>query len=131
MGKRGVGGGQGRHGDLPSGPPVGGVPPLSLLVLLLLACLSGCGNGEQEAPRFSDDVVKRLDGAVADQMRYGDLPGVAVGVWVPGEGEYVVARGKANLETGEKHGVGWQARLQEVQSPRIFLSGGVLECRTL
>jgi D-alanyl-D-alanine carboxypeptidase len=35
-------------------------------------------------------------------MRENDLPGVVVGVWVPGEGEYVVARGKANLKTGEK-----------------------------
>ena len=106
MGERSVDGGRRQHGDLLSGSPVRGIPSLSLLVLLLLACLSGCGNEEREAPRFPDDVVKRLDEAVADQMEYNDLPGVVVGVWVPGEGEYVVARGEANLETGEKRDVG-------------------------
>ena len=124
MGERGVGGGWRRHGDLPSGSPVGGVPSLSLKFLLLLACLSGCGHREQEAPRFSDDVVKRLDEAVADQMHYNDLPGVVVGVWVPGEGEYVVARGKANLETGEKREVGDPFRVGSIT--KTFVATAVL-----
>ena len=124
MGKHGVGGGRRRHGGLPSGPPVGVRSYLSLMVLLLLACLSGCGNGEQEAPRFSDDVVKRLDEAVADQMHYNDLPGVVVGVWVPGEGEYVVARGEANLETGKKREVGDPFRVGSIT--KTFVATAVL-----
>jgi len=124
MGKRSVGGGRRRRDDLLSGSPLRGMTSLSLMVLLLLACLSGCGNGEQESPRFSDDVVKRLDGAVADQMRYGDLPGVVVGVWVPGEGEYVVARGKANLETGEKREVGDPFRVGSIT--KTFVATAVL-----
>jgi D-alanyl-D-alanine carboxypeptidase len=77
--------------------------PLVVLVLLLaLMSLSGCGNHDRPTPRFSKDIVERLDSAIAFQMKYDDLPGVVVGVWVPGEGEYVVARGKANLQTGEE-----------------------------
>ncbi len=125
MGKRSVGVGRRRHGDPLSGSPVRGMPSLSLLVLLLLACLSGCGNGEQEAPRFSDDTLKRLDEAVADQMEYNDLPGVVVGVWVPGEGEYVVARGKANLETGEKREVGDPFRVGSIT--KTFVATAVLQ----
>jgi D-alanyl-D-alanine carboxypeptidase len=125
MGERSIGGGRRRHGDLLFGSPVRGIPYRSLLVLLLLACLSGCGNGEQEAPRFSDDVVERLDEAVADQMEYNDLPGVVVGVWVPGEGEYVVARGKANLETGEKREVGDPFRTGSIT--KTFVATAVLQ----
>jgi len=58
------------------------------------------------------------------QMEYNDLPGVAVGVWVPGEGEYVVARGKANLQTGEKHGVGDPFRVGSIT--KTFVATAVL-----
>src|SRR4028119_1756137 len=125
MGERSFGGGRRRHGDLLSGSPVRGIPSLPLLVLLLLACLSGCGNAEQEAPSFSDDVVKRLDEAVADQMQYNDLPGVVVGVWVPGEGEYVVAKGEANLETGEKREVDDPFRIGSIT--KTFVATAVLQ----
>src|SRR4028119_1911315 len=91
-------------------------PMVILLVLLLFSAflaLSGCAKDGQGASQgagqggsgFSDDTVRRLDRAIAEQMRADDLPGVVVGVWVPGEGEYVVARGKANLKTGEKRDV--------------------------
>jgi D-alanyl-D-alanine carboxypeptidase len=68
--------------------------------------------------------VERLDEAVADQMEYNDLPGVVVGVWVPGEGEYVVARGKANLETGEKREVGDPFRVGSIT--KTFVATAVL-----
>jgi D-alanyl-D-alanine carboxypeptidase len=79
---------------------------LSLLCSYTLSFSSGCGNDEQGGGQgvsgFSDETVRRLDGAIAKQMREDDLPGVVLGVWVPGEDRYVVARGKANLKTGEK-----------------------------
>jgi D-alanyl-D-alanine carboxypeptidase len=93
-------------------------------VLLLLARLSGCANGEQEDLRFPDDVVERLDEAVADRMEYNDLPGAVVGVWVPGEGEYVVARGEANLETGEEREVGDPFRVGSIT--KTFVATAVL-----
>ena len=75
-----------------------------LVVLVLLLCVvtfSGCGN-DRATPHFSEDIVERLDTAIASEMKYDDLPGVVVGVWVPKEGQYVIAKGKANLETGKR-----------------------------
>ncbi|HEX2109833.1 MAG TPA: serine hydrolase domain-containing protein, partial [Rubrobacteraceae bacterium] len=74
------------------------------LVLLLsaLLCSVGCGNDGQVVSGFDDETVDRLDAAVTAAMQENDIPGVAVGVWVPGEGEYVVARGKANIATDEE-----------------------------
>jgi D-alanyl-D-alanine carboxypeptidase len=58
-------------------------------------------------------------------MHYNDLPGVVVGVWVPGEGEYVVARGKANLETGEEREVGDPFRVGSIT--KTFVATAVLQ----
>jgi D-alanyl-D-alanine carboxypeptidase len=66
-----------------------------------------------------------LDKAIAKQMRDEDLPGVVVGVWVPGEGEYVVARGKANIETGEKRALDDPFRIGSIT--KTFTATAVLQ----
>jgi D-alanyl-D-alanine carboxypeptidase len=68
-----------------------------LLTIALLLYSFACSNDQQGSSGFSEETVRRLDNAIAKQMQENNLPGVVVGVWVPGEGEYVVARGKANL----------------------------------
>jgi D-alanyl-D-alanine carboxypeptidase len=75
---------------------------LALLCLLTPWSSVGCGNDGQVVSGFDDETVDRLDAAVSEEMQGNDIPGVAVGVWMPGEGEYVVARGKANRESGEE-----------------------------
>jgi D-alanyl-D-alanine carboxypeptidase len=103
----------------------------SLLVLLglvsflaLLASL-GCGNDGQETSGFSDDTVERLDRAIAKQMQENNLPGVVVGVWMPGEREYVVARGKANLKTGEQRDINDPFRIASVT--KTFTATAILQ----
>ena len=107
-----------------------------LLVLLSFSALfaaSGCGKDDQGDGRgdgqgdsgFSNDKVRRLDGAIAKQMRENDLPGVVVGVWVPGEGEYVVARGKANLKTGEKRDLDDPFRIGSIT--KTFVATAILQ----
>jgi D-alanyl-D-alanine carboxypeptidase len=62
-------------------------------------------QGEITSPggsRFSEENVQRLDGAIAKEMEDKNLPGVMVGVWVPGQGQYVTAKGKANLDIGRE-----------------------------
>jgi D-alanyl-D-alanine carboxypeptidase len=66
-----------------------------------------------------------LDGAIAKQMREDDLPGVVLGVWVPGEGRYVVARGKANLKTGEKRDLDDPFRIGSIT--KTFVATAVLQ----
>src|SRR3712207_3661572 len=103
---------------------------LSLLCPFAFSFSSGCGNGEQGDGRggvsgLSDETVRRLDGAIAKQMRLDDLPGVVVGVWVPGEGRYVVARGKANLKTGEKRDIDDPFRIGSIT--KTFVATAVLQ----
>jgi D-alanyl-D-alanine carboxypeptidase len=58
---------------------------------------------------ISDDAVKKLlDTEVEKQMRENNLPSVVVSIVVPGEGEYVAVKGKANLDTG---------RVRELEDP--------------
>src|SRR5918999_398845 len=65
-------------------------PPLVVVVLLLaLVSFSGCANHDRPTPHFSEDIVEQLDSDVAFSIKYDNLPGVVVGVWVPGQGEYV------------------------------------------
>jgi CubicO group peptidase (beta-lactamase class C family) len=79
--------------------------------MLMLLLLSGCadesaGGGQSEDTsdndRFSQTNVQELDSTIEQLMQDENLPGVVVGVWVPGEGEYVVAKGEADLETGRE-----------------------------
>jgi D-alanyl-D-alanine carboxypeptidase len=103
---------------------------LSLLCSYALSFFPGCGNDDQSADgrrdsSFSGETVRRLDGAITKQMREEDLPGVVVGVWVPGEGRYVVAKGKANLETGEKRDLADQFRIGSIT--KTFVATAVLQ----
>ena len=51
------------------------------------------------ADRFSPANISRLDRLIADEMTVENLPSVVVGIWVPGEGQYVTARGFADLRS--------------------------------
>jgi CubicO group peptidase (beta-lactamase class C family) len=94
------------------------------VLLLAVVTFSGCGN-DRATPHFSEDIVKRLDSAIAFSMKYDDLPGVVVGVWVPGEGQYVVARGKANLKTGEQRDLEDPFRIASIT--KTFTATAVLQ----
>jgi D-alanyl-D-alanine carboxypeptidase len=54
--------------------------------------------GGEELPA---EVTAQLEAAVADTMAEYEVPGAVVGVWVPEVGEWVVAEGVSDLETGE------------------------------
>ncbi|MFG3296903.1 serine hydrolase domain-containing protein [Streptomyces sp. NPDC048179] len=47
-------------------------------------------------------VARRLDAAVQHVMREADVPGVTVGVWTPGQADYVRSFGTANKATGQR-----------------------------
>ena len=59
----------------------------------------GCGASNE--PAFSPAVQDQLDAALTETMTRLNIPGAVVGIWVPGEGEWVSLRGTANLATGE------------------------------
>jgi D-alanyl-D-alanine carboxypeptidase len=46
------------------------------------------------------DTVAAIEAAIDEEMAAKNLPSVAVGIWIPGRGDYVAAKGKADLATG-------------------------------
>jgi D-alanyl-D-alanine carboxypeptidase len=49
---------------------------------------------------FNDGLVSRLDAAIEDVRTKAGIPGVVVGLWMPGQGSYVRATGVADTATG-------------------------------
>jgi D-alanyl-D-alanine carboxypeptidase len=116
------------HSAVMSTPPARKFFVIVGLVLLAFSTLLSsfaCSNGEEGASGFSDDKVERLDKAIAEEVQENNLPGVAVGVWVPGEGEYVVARGKANLKTGEQRDLDDPFRIASIT--KTFTATAILQ----
>ena len=86
-----------------------------LVVVVLAVLLTGCGGAGAAAPGDSESpaaaapsaetlepgLVAQLDAALDESFAASGLPGVIVGLWVPGQGERVAARGTAALGTDE------------------------------
>jgi D-alanyl-D-alanine carboxypeptidase len=49
--------------------------------------------------QLGPSAVKRLDKAISDVMRQAGVPGVTIGLWIPGEGQYVRSFGVADKRT--------------------------------
>jgi D-alanyl-D-alanine carboxypeptidase len=75
--------------------------------------------------RFSEENLRKVDEFVTQQMEQQDLPSVVVGVWAPGEGQYLTAEGKANLDTGEQRGFGQPFRIASIT--KTFTATAVLQ----
>jgi D-alanyl-D-alanine carboxypeptidase len=96
---------------------------------LLAACFvavaalhTGIAAADQRLPA---DTVEALDRAVDEQMREQNLPSVVVAIRVPGQGSYVVARGKANLLTGRPRRVEDPFRIASIT--KTFVATAVLQ----
>lgn len=86
--------------------------PLVLVLLtgLGLTLQAGCNDNGGSAgtstqasePPFSPDIQDRLEKVVDDNMKTGNIPGVIVGVWAPGKGTWIEARGVADKATGRE-----------------------------
>jgi D-alanyl-D-alanine carboxypeptidase len=75
--------------------------------------------------RFSAQNLHKLDRTIAQVRKDKNLPGVLVGVSVPGEGEYLSAQGSANLHTGTKPQPGDQFRVGSVT--KTFVATAILQ----
>ena len=75
------------------------VTAASLLLLLCLPLFSivSCGTA---APELSQETQDELGAALDQTLSESGAPGAIVGVWTP-QGDWVVARGVADVETGE------------------------------
>lgn len=74
----------------------------SLTALLLAAAtafavLTSCSCGTQ---KFSPEIEQKLDRLLSVMMEQNGIPGAVAGIWVPGEGAWVSAKGKADVKAG-------------------------------
>ncbi|KIF71544.1 beta-lactamase [Streptomyces sp. AcH 505] len=60
----------------------------------------GHPGGRPAAGGLGPVLTARLDKTIEDVRRQADIPGVAVGLWMPGKGSYVRATGVADTVTG-------------------------------
>jgi D-alanyl-D-alanine carboxypeptidase len=108
----------------------------ALAALVLSGCGGGDGTTEQQSAseptqqtsggeRFSAANLKELDTTIAGIMNDKNLPGVLVAVSVPGEGEYLTAQGKANLDTGRAPDPDDQFRIGSVT--KTFVATAILQ----
>ncbi|WHM36631.1 serine hydrolase domain-containing protein [Streptomyces sp. BPTC-684] len=67
------------------------------------SCPSDGGRGRE--------LTARLDKAIEDVRRQAAIPGVVVGLWMPGKGNYVRATGVADKTTGEPMNTGFFSRI--------------------
>ncbi|MFD4604982.1 serine hydrolase domain-containing protein [Streptomyces sp. NPDC058464] len=59
-------------------------------------------SGSPDVRDMTPAVARQLDAVVQHVMREADVPGVTVGVWTPGQSDYVRSFGVANKATGQK-----------------------------
>jgi len=70
---------------------------IAVILSLPLILVTSCGTS---TPALSQKTRDGLEAAVDEALSASDAPGAIVGVWTP-QGDWVVAKGEANIETGE------------------------------
>jgi D-alanyl-D-alanine carboxypeptidase len=70
---------------------------LAVILCLSLIVVTSCGTS---APTLSQDTRDELESALDEALSVSGAPGAMAGIWTP-EGDWVVTRGEANMETGE------------------------------
>ena len=75
--------------------------PAALCGCLLLpgATISQASEQTESQRELPDITVRQLDRLIETEASQEHLPGVAVGIWIPGQGRYVLATGEADLAT--------------------------------
>jgi D-alanyl-D-alanine carboxypeptidase len=90
---------------------------LALLVSATLACCGGSpgsSTGSSAAPSFSVSTIRQMESIVQEEMAEHGTKGVIVGVWIPGQGEWVWAAGLGNTSTGAAMGVADKVRIASI-----------------
>jgi D-alanyl-D-alanine carboxypeptidase len=72
------------------------------------------GAATARTPQFSAQTQRTLNDIVVSGMGAASLPGLVVGVWVPGRGSFVRALGTSNLATGAPIGLNDHFRIASI-----------------
>lgn len=82
--------------------------------LLFTVFCPGCSDSSPTPPAFSMDTIQKMKQVVEKQRFTYSLPGVIVGVWIPGQGEWIYASGIADTATGELSAVDNKMRIASI-----------------
>ncbi|MEU9160190.1 serine hydrolase domain-containing protein [Streptomyces sp. NPDC048424] len=98
--------------------------------VLLLAALCAGTTPDRYVPAslrqdFDSATVEKLDAALTKIMKEADVPGLNVGVWIPGRGVYEKSFGVADKKTGTPMKADLHTRIGSVTKP--FTVTGVLQ----
>jgi len=79
---------------------------LSIFIFFLITSCSDSGsNNNFASTTFSPEVREKMEKIIDTYLELYEIPGAVAGVFVPGEGTWVSARGKSCIETGENMGI--------------------------
>ena len=73
---------------------------ICLLLTFSALGVSSCSTDTSAGQPLSQDVQDKLNKAVDAKMAEFGVPGVIVGVWVPGKGEWISCKGVGDIKTG-------------------------------
>lgn len=59
-----------------------------------------CSDESTHQPQFTPELQQTMDRLLDEKMEKYNVPGAVVGIWVPGRGTWLKAKGKANIEVG-------------------------------
>lgn len=80
--------------------------PAIIICIIFFTFISNCHAGEgsssaqAQTPAFSIDIQQKMEQVIDENMTSLNIPGVIAGVWIPGQGTWIKARGKADISTG-------------------------------
>ena len=73
---------------------------ICLLLTFSALGVSSCSTDTSAGQPLSQDVQDKLNKAVDAKMAEFGVPGVIVGVWIPGKGEWISCKGVGDIKTG-------------------------------
>jgi len=92
-----------------------------MLVLLFALGVSGWALEKE----FDRETQEKMEKALDKAMEESRSPAAIVGVWAPGEGTWVVAKGKADIETGQLAQIKDKTRIGSIT--KTFVATAVLQ----
>jgi D-alanyl-D-alanine carboxypeptidase len=94
-------------------------------VVLVFSSCSSSDNHSASTFSLSPEVQQELERIVDEVMSTNSIPGAVVGVWVPGEGTWVEAKGLANIETRQATDLAYKFRMGSIT--KTFVATRVLQ----
>lgn len=84
--------------------------------IITTSAIYSCKKNQEEpiSNSLPAEVTQKLDSIIQTDIQSGNLPGVLVGIWIPGSGEYVKSFGAGNLETGSPRTLTDQFRIASI-----------------